>query len=102
MYSGGIFELGRKQCFHSVVRRAAAEAGSRHDFLYDAARAIKLREPLLQALKVVSQLVVLQAQQVQNRGVQVPHLDGVFDGLKSEVVGRSGCRCAWNLSDSRL
>ena len=67
----------------------AAEAVLGNDFLYNAAFTINLGESLLKALKIVSQLVVLQTQKVQDRSVQVAHLDGVFDGFESKIVGRS-------------
>ena len=63
--------------------------GSGYDFLDDTAVAINLRQPLLSPLKVISEFFVLQAQQMQNRGVHVPHLNGVIDGFESEIIGRS-------------
>ena len=51
---------------------------------------------MLDALEIVSQLVGLEAQQVQDRGVQVADLDGVFDGFESEIVGGSEDRSAFD------
>ena len=39
------------------------------------------------ALEAVGQPLVVDAEQVQDRGVQVVDVDGVLDGVVAEVVG---------------
>ena len=39
------------------------------------------------SLKTVGQLRVIESKEVQHRGVQVVHVDGVFDDVVAEIVG---------------
>jgi hypothetical protein len=42
---------------------------------------------LIAALEEIRQLAVVQAQELQDRRVQVVDVDGVFDGPEAELVG---------------
>ena len=43
--------------------------------------------PKVAAGVAIGELLVIEAQQVQHRGVQVVNVDLLLDGLKAEVVG---------------
>ena len=51
--------------------------------------AFNVRQPEVAAGVAVGELLVVEAQEVQNRGVQVVDVDAVLDGLEAEVVGRA-------------
>ena len=55
--------------------------------------AVDVGQPEIPARETVSQLFVVETQQVQHRGVQVMYVDRVLDGPESEVVS-----CAVGLS----
>ena len=44
-------------------------------------------QALLAALEQIRQLAVIQAEQLQDRGVQVVDVDAVLDGAEAELVG---------------
>ena len=46
-----------------------------------------VRQPEMAALELVGQLLVVDAQAVQDRGVQVVDVDRVVDDVVAEVVG---------------
>ena len=41
------------------------------------------------ALEAEGELQVVEAEQVQDRGLQVVDVDAVFDGVEAELVGRA-------------
>ena len=49
-------------------------------------RGLDAGEPLIESLEAVSQLSVVESQQVQNRGVQVVNMHLVFGHVKAEIV----------------
>ena len=51
------------------------------------------RQPLLGAVVEVAQPLVVEAQQVQDRGVQLVDAAGILDGLVAELVGRAVAEC---------
>src|SRR5688572_24235231 len=48
---------------------------------------VLVRQPLVAAAALEGDLAVVQAQEVQDRGVQVRHLDAVLDGVVAQLVG---------------
>ena len=52
----------------------------RHQF------AVDIREAEVAALEAVDQLGVIEAEQVQDRGVQVVDVDGFFDCVEAELI----------------
>ena len=54
-----------------------------HDFSID------IRQSKIAAGVAVCQAFVVNSQRIQQCGVQVVHVDGVFDGMKTEVIGRA-------------
>ena len=51
--------------------------------------ATHIRQPKIAALIAISEPVVLDAEQMQQRGVQVVDFDDVLDGVVAQVVGRA-------------
>jgi hypothetical protein len=70
-----------------VTKQRGGGRRSRKNLPDDPAFAVDLREPLLHSLKIVGQLVMLQAQQMENRGVEVTYLNGMIDRFESKVIG---------------
>ena len=50
-------------------------------------------QPEVAALVAVGEPLVVDAQQVQHRGVQVVDVHDVVDGVVAELVGRAVARC---------
>src|SRR5437879_354543 len=44
-------------------------------------------QPIVASLETVGELRMFDAEQVHHRGVQVMHVDGVFDDVVAEVIG---------------
>ncbi len=61
--------------------------GLAQDPLYDVA--VHVRQPVMSALKLERQLLVVDPQQMQDCGVQVMDMDGVASDVVAEVIGLS-------------
>lgn len=53
----------------------------------DDLRALDARELRIESLKLVAQSVVIDAQAMKDRGIEVIHMDGVGDDVIAEVIG---------------
>ena len=51
--------------------------------------AVDVGEPARRAVVVVGEPLVVEAEQVEDRGVEVVDVDDVLDGLVAELVGRA-------------
>src|SRR5687767_4711808 len=47
---------------------------------------VHVRQPEVAALEPMRESLVVEAEQVEDRGVEVVDVDGVFDGVEAEVV----------------
>lgn len=45
------------------------------------------RQALIQALEFERELLVIEAQLMKDRGVQVADVDGIVDGVKAQIIG---------------
>ncbi len=59
----------------------------RNHFLHDVA--VHVGQAKTAALKLERQPLVIDSQQVQDRGLEVVHVDGAFDDVEAELVGRT-------------
>jgi hypothetical protein len=59
----------------------------RQNLVNDAAFAVNLRQALLETLEVKRQAVMLQTEQMQDRGVQISHLHGVLLRPEAKFIG---------------
>ena len=55
--------------------------------------AVHVGQPEVAALEAEGQLRVIEAQQVQDRRLQVVDVDAVLDGDEAELVGGAEVRC---------
>jgi len=55
--------------------------------VFDHLRGIDAGEPLVETLKLVSELVVIDAEGVQDRGVQVTDMDRIFSNIETQLIG---------------
>ena len=69
-----------------MERRTFSRASSLGQQFFDD-RAADVGEAEVAALEAVGELRVVEAQQVQQRGVQIVDVDAVFDDVEAEVVG---------------
>ena len=51
-------------------------------------------EPFVESVMVINQLLVIQSQKVQDRGMEIVDTDTVFHGLVTDLVGSSINRTA--------
>ena len=90
--NGGPVRLARDRPARPALRRFVLPTRLRRGPLDDLARHVGQAE--VAAVVAVGQLLVVEAEQVQDRGVQVVDADAVVDGLVADLVGlrRSGRR----------
>lgn len=50
---------------------------------------MNIGQPIVAALKPICQFEVIDAKQVQHRGLQVVHVHRVFSDVVAEIVGRT-------------
>src|SRR5689334_18730515 len=73
------------QVIHEQSRTREIVARSRQQLFHDLA--LHIRQTEVAALETVGELRVIEAEQVQQRRVQVVDVDFVFRGVEAEVVG---------------
>ena len=63
------------------TKRRALRKQSLHDFAFN------IRQPEVAALKTIGEFRVIEAEQMQKRGVQIVDMDFVLHDVKTEFVG---------------
>lgn len=77
--------------FYPVYDRITLTQNIRHD-----SRHFETGEPFFQAAAFEEQLLMMQSQQMQNRGMEIMNADWIFDHAVTEVIGGAVTRAASN------
>jgi hypothetical protein len=68
-------------------RPIAKICGLRDDIVNDVSGYV--RQPEITAAVTIRQFGVIDAEQIQNRGMDIVYVNGLFNGLEAKIIGRA-------------